>query len=418
MPAIVIEGGNKLEGTLKVQGAKNGVLPLLAATILCSGECVIHNCPKLSDVDVSIKILRQLGCKCSYDNSTVTVDTTNMSGYEIPDSLMREMRSSIVFLGAIAARAGKARMSSPGGCELGPRPIDIHLSALRDLGIEINENGGFVECECADNLTGKCISLSFPSVGATENIILASVLVSGCTVIHNCAKEPEIVDLAQFLNIAGAKINGAGTDTIYIEGVPSLHSATYSVLPDRIATATFLAAAAVTKGDITLENTEPSHLVSVLNVYRSLGCVVDYKDKTIRVRGPQRLQSISTIRSYIYPGFPTDAGPMTVAAMALSTGTSMFVENIFENRFRYIDELNRFGTSIKVEGKVAVIEGVRSLKGAGAVCTDLRGGAAVVIAALAAEGKSVIDNIYHIDRGYEEFEKNLASLGANAKRIE
>ena len=418
MPAIVIEGGNRLEGTLKVQGAKNGVLPLLAATILCHGECILHNCPKLSDVDVSIKILRQLGCKAEFSDDTVTVDATNMSGFEIPDDLMREMRSSIVFLGAIAARAGKARISSPGGCELGPRPIDIHLSALRELGVNIEENGGFIECLCADNLTGKCISLSFPSVGATENIILASVLAEGCTVIHNCAKEPEIIDLALFLNAAGARISGAGTDTIYIEGVDSLSGVEYSVLPDRIAAATYIAAAAVTKGDITLTNVQPSHMLSIINVYRSLGCNVISDKNTIRAIGPNRLNPISTVRSYIYPGFPTDAGPMTVASMVLANGTSMFVENIFENRFRYIDELNRFGASIKVEGKVAVINGVKSLKGAGAFCTDLRGGAAVVIAALAAEGKSRIEHIHHIDRGYEEFEINLARLGARAKRIE
>ncbi len=418
MPAIIIRGGNRLSGSVRVQGAKNGVLPLLAATILCDGECVIHNCPNITDVDVSIQILRGLGCKCVYDGFTLIVDSSGMNSCEIPDDLMRQMRSSIVFMGAIAGKMGQARISSPGGCELGPRPIDIHLSALTELGAGITEQSGYIECNCKNKLKGKCIYLSFPSVGATENLILAAVLADGTTVIHNCAKEPEIVDLARFLNKAGGRVFGAGCDTIRIEGVKKLHATEYSVLPDRIVASTYMSAAAVTGGDIQLENVNCADMLSVLNVFRLLGCRITIGNDNIRIVAPKRLKPVSTVRSYVYPGFPTDSGPFAVAAMSVADGTSVFVENIFENRFRYVDELARFGTNIKTEGKVAVIRGVKSINGASVQCTDLRGGAAVAIAALAAEGDSLITKIHHIDRGYEDFENNLALLGADVRRIE
>ncbi len=418
MPAIIIRGGNVLSGSLRVQGAKNGVLPLLAATILCDGQSVIHNCPNISDVEVSIRILNGLGCKCSYDGYTLVVDSNGMNSCEIPEELMRQMRSSIVFMGAIAGKMGEARISSPGGCELGPRPIDIHLSALSELGAGIDEHNGFIECCCKNKLKGKCIYLSFASVGATENLILAAVLAEGTTVIHNAAKEPEIVDLATFLNCAGGRVFGAGTDTIRIEGVKKLSGIEYSVLPDRIVASTYMSAAAVTGGDIELNNVNPADMIAIFNVFRLLGCRIAIGKNNIRITAPKRLSPVSTVRSYIYPGFPTDSGPLAVAAMTVADGTSVFVENIFENRFRYADELVRFGANIKTEGKVAVVRGVNKLCGASAQCTDLRGGAAVAVAALAAEGDSVITKIHHIDRGYEDFEKNLALIGADAKRID
>lgn len=418
MSAIVIEGGKRLEGSIKLQGAKNGVLPILAATILCDGECVIHNCPNLSDVLVSIEILEGLGCKCTYQDSTVTVDPTDISNCEIPESLMRQMRSSVVFLGAIIGRLGKALISNPGGCELGPRPIDIHLSSLSELGVCINENGGYLDCECKNLLKGKCIYLSFPSVGATENTILASVKAEGTTVIHNCAKEPEISDLADFLNKAGAKISGAGSDVIRIEGVKHLKGVEHSVIPDRIVAATFMSAAAVTHGDISLTQVHPSTLVSILNTFRQSGCEIDCNRGVLRIRGPKKLKRIPTIRSCVYPGFPTDAGPTTVAMQGLADGTCVYVENIFQNRFKYIDELNRFGAKIKTEGKVAVIEGISQYSSASAECTDLRGGAALIIAALGASGTSRITKVHHIDRGYENIEEKLALLGASAIRTD
>lgn len=416
MAKIYVEGPVRLSGEVDIHGAKNGALPILAGTILCRGECVLHNCPNLSDVETSLKILTHLGCFCRREGETVIVNATDMNGYEIPDALMREMRSSIVFLGAIVARMGRAKLSSPGGCELGPRPIDLHLSALRSLGASISEDHGVLDCTTPALLNGAAISLSFPSVGATENIMLASATARGVTVIHNAAREPEISDLADFLNSAGAKIYGAGSDTIEIHGVAALHGTEHTVLPDRIAAATFLAAAAITRGSVVLHKVMPSHLMSVLSVFREAGCDVVPSGKDLKLSAPAKLRRIPTVRTLVYPGFPTDAGPPIVAMQTLADGTSMFLENIFESRFKYVDELKRLGANIKVAGKVAVVEGVARLSGASVECTDLRGGAALVVAALAAWGETEIDKIYHIDRGYDRFEENLCALGAKIKR--
>lgn len=412
MSKLIIEGGRKLNGKISIHGAKNSVLPVLAGTILCDGVCEIHNCPRLSDVSTSLRILEALGCHCEQQDNTVTVDASCSDGFEIPERLMREMRSSVVFLGAILGRFGKAVISSPGGCELGPRPIDLHLSSLRMMGVEITEDHGFLYCDAPEGLKGCEIALSFPSVGATENIILAAARAEGKTVIHNAAKEPEISDLADFLNSAGARIYGCGSDTVVIYGVPKLGGAQHSIIPDRIATVTYLCAAAVTGGSITVENTMPSHLMPMLSVLRQSGCKLDIHGRTICLSAPERLSRVPTIRTLVYPGFPTDAGPAVIAMLSMARGTSVFVENIFENRFRYVDELNRLGTRIKVEGRVAVIDGVDRLSGATCSCTDLRGGAALVIAALAAKGTTEIDNIYHIRRGYEDIEGRLTDLGA------
>ena len=411
MSKLIIEGGHRLSGSIQVQGAKNSVLPVLAGALLCVGTSEIHNCPKISDVEVSLRILEGLGCKCKREEDAFIIDASAPDRYEIPDELMREMRSSVVFLGAILGRFGKAVISSPGGCELGPRPIDLHLSALRRMGVEITEDHGCLYCCAPHGILGAEIQLSFPSVGATENIILAAATANGKTVIHNAAKEPEISDLADFLNSAGAKIYGCGSDTVEIYGVKKLNGACHSIIPDRIAALTYLCAAAMTSGEITLENIMPSHLVPMLSLLREAGCELEVHGKTLRLNAPHRLHRVPTVRTLVYPGFPTDAGPPVIAMLSLARGTSVFVENIFENRYRYIDELNRLGAKIKTEGKVAVIEGVDQLSCAKCSCTDLRGGAALVCAALAASGETEIDNIYHIQRGYENIKQNLLRLG-------
>ena len=413
MSKIIVNGGKKLSGRITVQGAKNSVLPVLAGTILCDGECVIKNCPNLSDVNTSVKILKQLGCECSDGENTVLVNSKSIDSYRIPEDLMREMRSSVVFLGAIIGRTKKAVISSPGGCELGPRPIDLHLSALKKMGVEIKEEHGFLYCDAKNGLKGAEIHLGFPSVGATENIILAAATADGITVIHNAAREPEISDLADFLNSAGARIYGCGSDTIYIHGVKKLNGTVHTIIPDRIVAVTYMAAAGITGSKITLDNIMPSHMVSSLSVFRESGCEIDVSGKTLTITAPKKLNRSPTIRSLVYPGFPTDAGPLVISMLTRAKGTSVFVENIFENRFRYVDELNRLGAKIKTEGKIAVIEGAQELSGANCKCTDLRGGAALVVAALAANGETEITEISHILRGYDDIVLTLNSLDAD-----
>lgn len=415
MAEIIVNGGKQLTGEIAVQGAKNSVLPVLAGAVLCDGECVIHNCPNLSDVQSSIKILRNFGAKVSYQDNTVTVDCRSIEKYEIPESLMREMRSSVVFLGGIIGRTKRAIISNPGGCELGPRPIDLHLSALKKLGVEIYEEHGFLNCNAEKGLYGTEIHLAFPSVGATENVILTAATAKGITVIHNAAREPEISDLADFLNSAGARIYGSGSDTIYIHGVDRLHGTTHTIIPDRIVAATYMSAAAITGGKIKLSHIMPSNMVAILHTFRESGCDISVKGKALTITAPEKLSRVPTIRSLVYPGFPTDAGPLLIAMLSVAKGTTVFVENIFENRFRYINELNRLGANIKTEGKVAVIEGVNSLSGARCVCPDLRGGAALVVAALSASGESIIENISHINRGYDDITGVMAAVGADIK---
>ncbi len=418
MSKLVINGGRKLSGEIAVGGAKNSVLPLLAATLLVKGKSVLHNCPDLTDVATSLKLLEALGCKCNFNDGTVTVDASAADKCTVPYELMRKMRSSIVFMGALAARFGMAELSSPGGCEIGSRPIDIHLEALRKMGLNISEHNGILRCKSQNpRLCGTDITLPFPSVGATENVILASAVCNGVTVLRNAAREPEISDLAEFLNSCGAKISGYGTDTVTIHGVDALHPSEHEVMPDRIVAATYISCAAVTGSELFIKNARRNDMDAVISAFEKTGCTFRDNRNGITVTPPKRLSRIGKLGTLVYPGFPTDACPLLIAAMCYADGTSVFIENIFENRYKFTYELKRLGADIKTEGRMAVVEGKNRLYGACVCAADLRGGAALVAAALAAEGRTEIDKVCYIDRGYEKIENVLTSVGADIKRI-
>lgn len=406
-----------MQGSVHIHGAKNSALPILAATLLVPGVCEIENCPYLSDVNAAMGILRHLGCEVCRSGHTVSVDATTVSQADIPDVLMREMRSSIVFLGAIAARLGQAELSFPGGCELGPRPIDLHLSALRQMGLLIREEGGTLHCYVEKGLVGCPISLSFPSVGATENIVLAAVTAKGTTTIFNAAREPEIQDLCAFLNACGARIDGAGEGTITIEGVSQLSGCRYAVIPDRIETITYATAAAVTGGTVLLKKIQREPLQSCIAVLEEMGCQATFCNNECLITAPPRLRRVHSVRTLPFPGFPTDAQALVMAAACVAKGTSVFVETIFESRYKHVGELMRMGANIKAEGRVAVVEGVERLSGAPVECTDLRGGAALVLAALAAQGTTEISQLHHLERGYEELPQTLTQIGASVKLL-
>ncbi len=418
MEKIIIHGQKRLNGEIEVHGSKNSALPILAASALVGGVSEIHNCPRLSDVDAAIKILTHLGCRVSRTGHTVTVDASGMSGCEIPDELMREMRSSVVFLGAILGRTKEARLSTPGGCEIGLRPIDLHLSAMEQLGAKLTEDAGKLQFTAPDGLTGARITLTFPSVGATENIIIAAATAKGRTVLTNAAREPEISDLADYLNGCGAHIHGAGDSTVVIDGVPALHGTSHTVIPDRIAASTYLLAGAVTQGRICVRDIIPAHLGALLPVLKEAGCDLRCSDRWICLSAPPRLQRVKMTRTMPYPGFPTDVQAPLSAMLTVADGTSVIVENIFESRYKHAGELVRFGAKISVEGRTEVIEGVPYLTGVHATAPDLRGGFALMIAGLAAHGETVLGGVEHIDRGYEAPEAVLASLGADVKRIQ
>ena len=417
MSELIIEGLRRLEGDITVQGAKNSILPILASCIMCRDECIIHNCPRISDVDVTIKILRYLGCRIKFEDNTLVVDSKNISKNNIPEFLMREMRSSIIFLGALISTMGSAKLSLPGGCELGPRPIDLHLDGLRQMGLIINERHGILECESSLTLRGCNIALSFPSVGATENLLLASVCAKGTTVITNAAKEPEIIDLANFLNKCGAKIKCDGDSTIIVEGVNKLHGAEHTVISDRIVAITYMSAAAVTGGSIVVKNVFEDTISSAIPIFEEAGCIIKTsKDNSLKIDSPTRPYFNRLIRTMPYPGFPTDAQAPIMAMTTIADGRSMFVENIFSNRYKHVGELLRLGADIKVEDKVAIVDGVKRLSGAKVKAMDLRGAASLVVAGLCAEGTTTITNLKHLDRGYENIEKNLCSIGAKVRR--
>jgi UDP-N-acetylglucosamine 1-carboxyvinyltransferase len=400
-----------------VQGAKNSVLPILAATLLTGGQVELRGCPRLRDVDASIRILKALGCGAHWEGDSLLADTAGLNSCTVSDILMREMRSSAIFLGAVLARCGEAKMSYPGGCELGPRPIDLHLAGLRDLGAEIQDSGGVLRCK-ASCLRGRELILSLPSVGATENLMLAACGAEGVTTISNAAREPEIVDLQEFLNACGAGVSGAGTSTVTIEGRRPLHGCAYQIMPDRIVAATYLCAAASAGGEIYLRNAREGQLATVAAALREAGCAIRTDQKGMRCICRERLRSVRPVRTAPYPGFPTDAQAVLMAALLRSRGATVFEETIFENRYRHVDELVRMGADIRVMGRVAVVTGAEVLHGAPVRCTDLRGGAALCVAALAAEGETSIAEIGHIDRGYECIERDLKTLGAEIARTE
>ena len=416
MNKIVVEGGVPISGEITVQGAKNAVLPILAAAVLSDSGCVIHNCPRLRDVEKTMQILSSLGCKLKRSGGDIEVDASDITDCRIDEKLMREMRSSIIFLGAILSRCQTAEVGMPGGCPIGLRPIDLHLKALRSMGAAITEEHGYLKCECS-RLKGADIHLDFPSVGATENIMLAAARAFGETVITNAAREPEIIDLAGFLNRMGARIKGAGSSVVTIDGVTSLSGAEYAVMPDRIVAETYLTAAMITRGELFLRRAETAHMQAVISALREMGGRIKQDDAGVYIKSSGRPGSVHIIKTMPYPGFPTDAQSPFMALASVADGTSVFVENIFENRFRHVDELVRMGADIKVEGRSAVVRGVSELYGANVRAEELRGGAALVLAAMTASGRSEISGTEYIDRGYEDIEGTLSRCGIKIKRV-
>ena len=419
MQKFIINGGRRLRGEIPLQGSKNSALPIMAAALLCRGECTLHSCPRLTDVYAAARILNCMGCRCTFSDNTAVISAESISGTEIPAELMSEMRSSIIFMGAMLGRAGECTVSVPGGCELGPRPIDMHLSALRKMGVDIAEKGGAILCRApAGRAMGAKISLAFPSVGATENIILCAVTAEGETVVNNAAREPEICDLCGFLRACGADISGDGGSRIIIKGRQQLHGCEYTIMPDRIAGATYLAMTAATRGEMILTNACVPEMEPFLSVLEQTGCSISTSDSRIYLRSGTRLRAVKErIRTMPHPGFPTDAQAVLMAALATADGTSIFEENIFDCRYRHTDALVKMGADIQIAGKIAVVKGVSRLRGTSAEATDLRGGAAMVIAGLCAEGVTELTRICHIDRGYEKMEEAVGLLGGEMRRV-
>lgn len=414
MTSYIIEGGRGLEGELDVSGSKNASLPIIAASILSGKTTKLYNVPNIHDTQITLKILEILGCKIYRRNGKIIIDSSNMEEHKIPDDLMRQMRSSVVLAGAILGRFKKATFSYPGGCDIGSRPIDLHLKGLRKLGIDIEEEAGYINCK-GNRIIGNEIHLDFPSVGATENIIMAAVLAEGKTIITNAAMEPEIVDLQNFLNKMGAKIEGAGTNVIKIEGVNNLKEVSYNIMPDRIEAGTLLCATAITGGKIKLNKVIPMHIRPVISKLEESGCKIDVEKNSVILEAPKRLKAVD-IKTMPYPGFPTDMQSIFTGILTTAKGTSMIVENIFESRYKYTNELKRMGAKITTEGKVAIVKGTKKLVGTTVEATDLRGGATLVLAGLVAKGKTTVNNAEHILRGYEALDKKLNKIGAKIIR--
>lgn len=416
MDKYIINGGNKLYGKVNIQTAKNSVLPILAATVLTDSKVTLLNVPNISDVRNMVKILGCLGCGATFQKDNLVIDSSCASNYEIPSELAHGLRSSVFLLGSVVSRFHCAKIAYPGGCDIGLRPVDLHLTGLKRLGVRITEKNGYITCEC-DKLVGNEIMLDCPSVGATENIMLAAVKAEGTTVIKNAAREPEIEDLQNFLNSIGAKVSGAGTGTVIIQGVKELCGTEYQPVCDRIEAGTFLIAAAMCGGEVELCGVNAELLSSLLHKLRENGCKIRVKSDRIYIKNDRRLSSVKSVETQPYPGFPTDLQAQMTALCSTCSGNSIITENLFETRFKYVPELRKMGADITVIGRNAFVRGVEKLKGATVVAYDLRGGAALVIAALAAEGRSEVLDVSHIDRGYSGFEYKLKGLGGDVKRV-
>ncbi len=417
MSKILVTGGSKLKGEVTISGAKNAAVAIIPATILAQGKCIIENIPNISDIKVMIDILSAIGADVKkLDKNTVSIDTTNIDCPIVPYELAKRMRASYYFLGAMVGRYLRAEVSMPGGCDFGVRPIDQHIKGFEALGVKVLVNHGMIDMK-TEKLVASHIYFDVVSVGATINTMLAAVHAKGVTILENVAKEPHVVDLANFLNSMGANIMGAGTDVIKIHGVQELHGTNYSIIPDQIEAGTFMVAAAATKGDILIKNVIPKHLESISDKITQTGAIIEEYDDSIRVVGALHINK-ANVKTLPHPGFPTDMQPQIAVLLSLAEGTSVITEGVWDNRFRYVDELRRLGASIQVDGKVAVIEGVKNLKGAPVMATDLRAGAAMLIAGLTAKGTTEIENVHHIERGYDNIVTKLKNLGAKIAMLE
>jgi UDP-N-acetylglucosamine 1-carboxyvinyltransferase len=414
---IIVRGGKRLDGTVKVEGAKNAVLPVLAATLLASdGKSVIRDVPTLSDVYTINEVLRNLNAEVSFENNTVVVDASRVLKDEAPFEYVRKMRASVLVMGSLLARNGRARVALPGGCAIGSRPIDQHLKGFEAMGASVKVGNGFIEAEVNGRLKGAKIYLDFPSVGATENIMMAATLAVGTTIIENVAKEPEIVDLANFLNKMGAKVRGAGTGTLRIEGVDVLFGADHNIIPDRIEAGTFMVAAAITGGDVLVKGAVPEHLSSLIAKMVEMGITITEEEDGVRVIGTDRLKAVD-IKTMPHPGFPTDMQSQMMALLLRANGTSMITETVFENRFMHVEEFRRMNADIKIEGRSVILNGSSNLQGAEVSATDLRAAAALILTGLVSDGVTRVTELKHLDRGYVDFHGKLASLGADIERI-
>ncbi len=416
MDKFLIDGGRSLSGTVHTQSAKNSVLPLLAASVLTEKQVTVEEVPPIADALCMMQILRELGAKAEFCGGNVVIDSSDACSHELSSALTKELRSSVFMLGSLLTRFRRAVIAYPGGCDIGLRPIDLHLSALKRLGVKIEEREGFIFCKC-DTLRGAEIALDFPSVGATENILLAAVKAEGKTLVHGAAKEPEIVDLQRFLNAMGAKVRGAGTDDIEIEGVKSLGGVCFRPIKDRIEAGTYLMACAICGGEIEVTGVSPENIRLLLHKLRENGCKIHAKNDKIRIYSSGRLKCNRRIETMPFPGFPTDLQAQATALNSGAEGGAVIAENLFETRYKYVPELRRMGADIEVKGRLAFVRGVKRLHGASLTAGDLRGGAALVLAALGAEGTSEVFDLSHIDRGYADLQGKLTALGARIKRI-